>query len=179
MGIAGTMGYMTIEGIVAAISVPAAKSCGTLETPSSPARSPSATVDAAGLTIGRYLPILSSMRRRAGVLLPIELSILEAAIELRVRGAKYFHGFMMAKELQERNGARMLTAHGTLYKALDRLRKLEFLESEWEDPVAAAAEGRPRRRFYSVTAAGEAALAKSMESPRIPYPAQKKGLASP
>jgi DNA-binding PadR family transcriptional regulator len=118
------------------------------------------------------------MRRKAGVLLPIELSILEAAIELRVRGAKYFHGFMMAKELRDRLDARLLTAHGTLYKALDRLRKLEFLESEWEDPAAAADEGRPRRRFYSVTAAGEAALVQARQPQSTTAKAPQKGLAT-
>lgn len=78
-----------------------------------------------------------------------------------VRGAPYFHGFLIAKEIKEREDARLLTAHGTLYKALDRMQKAGLLESDWEDPVAAAREGRPRRRFYRVTAAGEAALVKS------------------
>jgi DNA-binding PadR family transcriptional regulator len=118
------------------------------------------------------------MRRKSGTLLPIELSILETAIALRVRGAKYFHGFMMARELKEQRDARLLTAHGTLYKALDRMLKLGFLESEWEDPVAAAQEGRPRRRFYSVTAAGEAALVQSNEPARQPVAEQRRGLAS-
>ena len=99
------------------------------------------------------------MRRKAGSLVPLELSILEAGIELIVRGAPYFHGFLIAKEIKERQDARLLTAHGTLYKALDRMQKAGLLESEWEDPVAAATEGRPRRRLYRVTATGEAALA--------------------
>ena len=119
------------------------------------------------------------MRRKPGALLPIELSILEAAIQLRVRGARYFHGFMMAKELKTRQDARLLTAHGTLYKALDRLKKSGLLESEWEDPVAAAAEARPRRRFYSVTAAGEAELVRVRESRAVPSGAGWKGLATP
>lgn len=117
------------------------------------------------------------MRRKAGTLVPIEVSILEAAIELRVRGAKHFHGFMIAKELKDRQNARLLTAHGTLYKALDRLRKSGLLESEWEDPAIAAQEGRPRRRFYSVTAAGEAALVQARESP-VAAASREKGLAT-
>lgn len=119
------------------------------------------------------------MRRRPGSLLPIELSILEAGIELRVRGARYFHGFMMAREIKERQDARLLTAHGTLYKALDRLRKQGFLESEWEDPLLAAQEGRPRRRFYSVTAAGEAALAQAHAGLAVASPGNQAGLATP
>jgi DNA-binding PadR family transcriptional regulator len=119
------------------------------------------------------------MRRKTGTLLPIELSILETAIELRVRGVRHFHGFMIASEIKEREDARMLTAHGTLYKALDRLRKQEFLESEWEDPMLAAQEGRPRRRFYSVTAAGEAAMVKAHAGLEFASPDRQAGLATP
>ena len=68
---------------------------------------------------------------------------------------------MIAREVKERQDARLLTAHGTLYKALDRLRSAGLLESEWEDPVLAAQANRPRRRLYWVTAAGEAALANA------------------
>lgn len=118
------------------------------------------------------------MRRKTGTLLPIELSILETAIALRVRGAKYFHGFMIARQLKEQREARLLTAHGTLYKALDRMLKLGFLESEWEDPIVAAQEGRPRRRFYSVTAAGEAAFVQANEPARQPVTERQRGLAS-
>lgn len=82
---------------------------------------------------------------------------------MRVRGVQHFHGFMMASEIKERAEARTLTAHGTLYKALDRLRKLDFLDSEWEDPMVAASESRPRRRHYWITMAGEAALARALE----------------
>lgn len=116
-------------------------------------------------------------RRKAGTLLPIELSILAAAIELRVRGARLFHGFQIAKEIKERDDARLLTSHGTLYKALDRMRRLGYLESEWEDPLLAAQEGRPRRRFYSVTAAGEAALVNRGEV-QASARQQERGLAS-
>jgi PadR family transcriptional regulator PadR len=118
------------------------------------------------------------MRRKAGVLLPIEMSILETAIVLRVRGVQHFHGFMMASEIKERDDARMLTAHGTLYKALDRLRKQEFLESEWEDPLVAASENRPRRRLYWITMAGEAALVRAREGAPVAVPEQRRGLAT-
>jgi len=91
----------------------------------------------------------------------LDISILETGIELTVRGAPYFYGFLLAKEIKEREDARLLTAHGTLYKALDRMQKAGLLESEWEDPVLAANEGRPRRRLYKVTATGEAELAKA------------------
>jgi len=97
------------------------------------------------------------MRRKSGVLLPIEVSILEAGTDLRERGQDEFHGFLIAKEMRDRDAARRLTAHGTLYKALDRMERAGLLESRWEDPSIGAEAGRPRRRLYRVTGLGERA----------------------
>jgi len=118
-----------------------------------------------------------SVRRRPDTLLPIEVSILAAGVDLRREGATTFYGFSIAKEIREREGARRLTAHGTLYKALDRMERAGLLASCWEDPLVAARERRPRRRLYEVTSAGEQALAKAQaERPRsTPRPAE--GLA--
>jgi PadR family transcriptional regulator, regulatory protein PadR len=91
-------------------------------------------------------------------LLPIEVSILRAGLDLREQGEVEFHGYLIASRIREREDARLLTAHGTLYKALDRMQKAGLLVSRWEDPMAAAAEERPRRRLYRVNAAGERAL---------------------
>jgi DNA-binding PadR family transcriptional regulator len=104
------------------------------------------------------------VRRKEGALVPLETSILEAALELRHRGVTEAHGFLLAKELREERQARRLTAYGTLYKALERLERAGFLESRWEDPLIGAREGRPRRRLYRVTLAGGGALARSMEA---------------
>jgi len=104
------------------------------------------------------------MRRKDGALVPLEVSILEAAIELRRRGVAEAHGFLLAKEMREERHARRLTAYGTLYKALGRLERTGYLESRWEDPHVAAREGRPRRRFYRVTLAGESAYADAIAS---------------
>jgi PadR family transcriptional regulator, regulatory protein PadR len=118
------------------------------------------------------------MRRKAGSLIPIEVSILEAGVDLSLRGRPTFYGFMIAKQIKDRQDARLLTAHGTLYRALDRLERSGFLESDWEDPLIAAAESRPRRRFYWVTAAGEAALPReSSLLPRTSQPTRR--LATP
>ena len=100
------------------------------------------------------------MRRKPGTLLEIELSILEAAVELRERGANAFHGFLIAKHIKDKQDAKLLTAYGTLYKALGRLEKSGMLSSIWEDPEIAATANRPRRRLYETTAAGERALAE-------------------
>ena len=53
--------------------------------------------------------------------------------------------------------ARLLIAHGTLYRALARLEGMGLLKSRWEDPRIAARENRPGRRLYTLTAAGETA----------------------
>jgi PadR family transcriptional regulator len=99
------------------------------------------------------------MRRKPGTLLPLEVDILEAGLELRRTGRARFHGFQLAKTIADHTGPRPLTSHGTLYKALQRLEEAGLLESRWEDPDVAAAEGRPRRRLYAVTGASERALA--------------------
>jgi DNA-binding PadR family transcriptional regulator len=90
--------------------------------------------------------------RKPGTLLPIEADILEAALSLHRAGQPTFHGFGLANAMRQQNGARSLTAHGTLYKALSRLEEHGLLTSSWED--AAAAEGRPRRRLYELTGRG-------------------------
>lgn len=98
-------------------------------------------------------------RRKPGVLLPLELRILESGIALQ-RGGAPFHGFALAAELSRGDDdARPLTAHGTLYKALGRLAEAGLLTAEWEDPAIGEREGRPRRRHYTVTPDGSLALA--------------------
>lgn len=99
------------------------------------------------------------MRRKPGQLVPLERSILEAGAALRGMGMAEAHGFLLARTIADQTGARNLTAYGSLYKALDRLERATLLTSRWEDPREAAEAGRPRRRFYRLTAAGDAALA--------------------
>lgn len=99
------------------------------------------------------------MRRKPGTLVPIEVSILSAGVSLALGGSPEFHGYAVARELKEREEARRLTAHGTLYRALGRLEEAGLLLSRLEDPEVAAAEQRPRRRLYHITAEGEKALA--------------------
>ncbi len=98
------------------------------------------------------------MRRKQGTLLPIEISILDSGLQLHTQQVGEFYGFLIAKELTEREGARKLTAYGTLYKALSRMEAQGLLTSRWEDQESAAKSGRPRRRLYQVTTAGQNAL---------------------
>lgn len=94
------------------------------------------------------------MRRKAGQLLPLELDVCRMALDLD----ESFHGYQMARLLQEGAEARLLIAHGTLYRALARLEGMGLLKSRWEDPRIAARENRPGRRLYALTAAGETAV---------------------
>lgn len=98
------------------------------------------------------------MRRKKGALLPIEVDILLAAAHAQNSGDGWIHGFRLAKALSGESGR--LTAHGTLYKALGRLAAAGLLDDQWEDPDAALAEGRPRRRLYHITGNGVAALSR-------------------
>jgi PadR family transcriptional regulator PadR len=91
-------------------------------------------------------------RRKPGTLLPLETEILGAALSMQRSGEASFHGFGLAQAMREQRGSRALTGHGTLYKALGRLEEFGLLRSRWED--AAAAERRPRRRLYELTAQG-------------------------
>src|SRR5262249_44886885 len=47
---------------------------------------------------------------------------------------------------------------GTVYPALDKLESSGYLRSKWEDAAEAHAEGRPARRYFTLTASGAAAL---------------------
>jgi DNA-binding PadR family transcriptional regulator len=104
------------------------------------------------------------MRRKTGVLIPLEVAILEASAGLRRAGQAEAHGYLLAKVVQDLREARRLTAYGTLYKALTRLEREGLLASRWEDPDAAAAEARPRRRFYRLTLEGEGALSEARDA---------------
>jgi DNA-binding PadR family transcriptional regulator len=106
------------------------------------------------------------MRRKKGTLIPLEVAALEAALQLRSGGTDEFHGFLLAKHMEDAAEAKRLTAHGTLYRSLARLERAGLLDSRWEDPHVAADEGRPLRRLYRVTADGEAALEKERRRAR-------------
>jgi PadR family transcriptional regulator len=47
---------------------------------------------------------------------------------------------------------------GTVYPALERLESRGLLKSRWEDEAAAHTEGRPARRYFTLTAPGATAL---------------------
>ena len=106
------------------------------------------------------------MRRKPGALVPLELAICAAALALRERGVEQFHGYLIAKELKEATDARLLTAYGTLYRALGRLEQMGLMTSDWEDPQIPADANRPRRRLYAITHDGQAAVADAARGER-------------
>jgi len=101
------------------------------------------------------------MRRKPDQLLPLELEILEAALALQRRGITHFHGYSLARLLRERGDRRLLTAHGTLYRALHRLESAGLIEASWEADRLAERESRPRRRLYRVLGAAEPAVTRA------------------
>jgi DNA-binding PadR family transcriptional regulator len=112
------------------------------------------------------------VRRKPGTLVPIESAICEIAATLRRSGVEEFHGYELAKRLGDVADQRLLTAYGTLYRALGRMEQMGLLESRWEDPEIPARENRPGRRLYKLTAAGESvarerALADASSARRV------------
>jgi DNA-binding PadR family transcriptional regulator len=50
---------------------------------------------------------------------------------------------------------------GTIYPALRRLEARALVTSGWENDAKARRDGRPRRRYYELTAAGKRQLAEA------------------
>jgi PadR family transcriptional regulator, regulatory protein PadR len=94
---------------------------------------------------------------------PLELAICTSAVELRRGGIDQFHGYEIARHLGDAADRRLLTAYGTLYRALARLEKMGLLRSRWENPEIPARENRPGRRLYTLTAAGVAAVEEARQ----------------
>ena len=85
---------------------------------------------------------------------PVSLSYGSAAILHAIADGRQF-GF----DVMNATG---LTS-GTVYPALDRLESAGYLRSTWESEAVARAEGRPARRYFTLTASGAAALRAALE----------------
>jgi PadR family transcriptional regulator PadR len=109
-------------------------------------------------------------------LVPLETAICVCAANLRRKGTVAFHGYEIAKRLGDESDHRLLTAYGTLYRALGRLEAMGLLQSQWEDPQIPARENRPGRRMYTLTAAGETAAqdARKAAAQKIPKRATRR-----
>lgn len=65
-------------------------------------------------------------------------------------------------EIMDRTGL----SSGTVYPALRRLEAAGLVAGSWEDEASAHEVGRPARRNYGLTPAGERALAEALERVR-------------
>ncbi len=67
---------------------------------------------------------------------------------------------------------------GTVYPTLGRLREAGLVKAHWEDQRQADREGRPRRRFYTLTAPGIRALAQGADQLRATAVTLRTALAN-
>ena len=104
------------------------------------------------------------MRRKPGTLVPLEVEILKFAVSRAATEQLDVHGFELANLIAEDDRSGKLLAHGTLYKALNRLAESGMLTSDWEDAATALGGGQPRRRLYRITVRGEHAAASAAVS---------------
>ena len=75
-------------------------------------------------------------------------------------------------------------ASGTVYPVLSRLQRDGLVQSSWEDEAPATDEGRPARRYYTLTLEGSRALTealtmlKGIGGDRLAYPTPARGHSS-
>ena len=113
------------------------------------------------------------IRVRFGQSWPLETDVLVTLAENGAGpGSEGIHGFALARLVNPdregqvvrgvtNKGGRWLVDTGLIYKALRRLERVGALTSRWEDPDVALTEGRPRRRYYSLTSNGVARADKA------------------
>jgi len=77
---------------------------------------------------------------------------------------------MLSEPAEQRYGLDLCEAtglpSGTIYPILARLERIKWVESDWEDPDAHIAQGRPRRRYYRLTREGAEAAAEALQNIR-------------
>jgi DNA-binding PadR family transcriptional regulator len=68
---------------------------------------------------------------------------------------------------------------GTIYPALEKLERLGYARSEWEDGRIAQREKRPARRYFTITDPGRDYLVSAMERYRSLAPLEIRGTVDP
>lgn len=68
---------------------------------------------------------------------------------------------------------------GTVYPALDRLERLGYAKSRWEDAEVAHREKRPPRKYFEITREGKAELARALERYKALAPLTLDGVRHP
>ena len=89
---------------------------------------------------------------------PDRAALLQGTLDLLVLRTLVFgrqHGQGIARAIQQRSGDALLVDHGSLYPALQRLERREWVRAAW-----GTSENNRRARFYELTAAGRRQLAR-------------------
>ncbi|WP_458413319.1 PadR family transcriptional regulator [Schinkia sp. CFF1] len=72
---------------------------------------------------------------------------------LQLLNERDMYGYELVKELEKRSGNGFSVKEGTLYPALHKLEKQEYIECYWQEQ-----EKGPARKYYRVTDAGREML---------------------
>jgi hypothetical protein len=75
------------------------------------------------------------MRRKPGGLVPLEAAICITAAKLQRDATTEFHGYQIARLLGDASERRLLTAYGTLYRALGRLENMDCCGADGKTPT--------------------------------------------
>ena len=79
-------------------------------------------------------------------------------LALRLLAREPMYGYQMIQHLEDRSEGYFQLGEGALYPLLHELENVGYLRAEWRDQ-----EGRPKRRYYHVTAKGRRELARRKE----------------
>jgi PadR family transcriptional regulator PadR len=98
-------------------------------------------------------------RPRPGYVFELDARILFEGRKIQLEGADSFYGLQVANRLR--------IEKISVYRALRRLTELGLVDRWWEDQDLASAEGRPRRRLYSVNQHGQDAIPHALLGARV------------
>lgn len=76
---------------------------------------------------------------------------------LQLLGERDMYGYELVKELEKRSANEFSFKEGTLYPALHKLEKQEYIECYWQEQ-----EKGPARKYYRITDAGRDMLLEKM-----------------
>ncbi len=74
-------------------------------------------------------------------------------ILLQLLNEKDMYGYELVKEMEKRSGHHLQVKEGTLYPALHKLEKQQYIEFYWQEQ-----QKGPARKYYRITEAGKEIL---------------------
>lgn len=78
---------------------------------------------------------------------------------LRLLERESMYGYQMIQHLKQRSEGYFRLGEGALYPLLHEMEEQGFLRAEWRDQ-----EGRPKRRYYYLSAKGRKELVRRLET---------------